>query len=110
MRSTKPESTQKINAALSLIKEHGTHSKAADAMVKEFDISRRQAYRYLKKATKIGKELAVPELKMAFTVKLSQSLIQALREYSKLSGESLSDIVTQSLEDFLQNGTGQSFK
>jgi predicted DNA-binding transcriptional regulator YafY len=107
MKSTHVERAQRINTALSLIKKLDTVSKAADAMTEEYGISKRQAYRYIHDANKIGAEIPIPDQKIAFTVKLSQSLIRGLREYAKQSGQSLSEIVTQSLEVFLQNGRGQ---
>jgi hypothetical protein len=107
MKSTQAERAQRINAALSLIKSYDTVSQAAKAMAEQFCISKRQAYRYINDAVKAGSEIPIPDQKIAFTVKLSQSLIQKLRAYSKASRKSLSDIVTQSLEDFLQNGRGQ---
>lgn len=107
MKSTQVERAQRINTALSLIRKHSTISKAADAMTERYGISKRQAYRYISEANKIGDEIPIPDQKIAFTVKLSQSLIQALREYARKSGKSLSEIVTQSLEVFLQNGRGQ---
>ena len=93
--------------ALSLIKKYDTVSKAADAMTEKYGISKRQAYRYISDASKIEKAIPIPDQKIAFTVKLSQNLIQGLREYAENSGKSLSEIVTQSLEVFLQNGRGQ---
>jgi predicted HicB family RNase H-like nuclease len=107
MKSTQAEHAHRINTALSLIKKHNTVSKAADAMTEMYSISKRQAYRYLREAGKIETQIPIPDQKIAFTVKLSQNLIQALREYAKKSGKSLSQIVTQSLEGFLQNGRGQ---
>lgn len=107
MKSTQTERAQRINTALSLIKKYNTVSKAANAMTEKYGISKRQAYRYIHEAGKIGAEIPIPDQKIAFTVKLSQSLIQALRKYAKKSGKSLSQIVTQSLEGFLQNGRGQ---
>ena len=107
MKSTQAERAQRINTALSLMKKHNNVAKAADAMTEKYGISKRQAYRYIHEAGKIGAELPIPDQKIAFTVKISQSLIQTLREYAKKSGKSLSQIVTQSLEGFLQNGRGQ---
>ncbi len=104
MKSTKAELTQRINAALLLIKEHSSTSQAADIMAQQYSISKRQAYRYVQQASKIGKQIAVPDPKIAFTVKLSQKLVQRLREHAKHTEKKLSTIVTQSLEDFLQNG------
>ncbi len=107
MKSTKAERAQRINAALSLIKKQGTVTKAVDTMAEQYGLSKRQAYRYIQEAGKIGIEIPIPDHKIAFTVKLSKKLVQELREYSKKSGKSLSEIVTQSLEVFLQNGRGQ---
>ena len=107
MKSTQAQRAQRINTALSLMKKDYTVSKAATTMAEQYGISKRQAYRYIHEAIKIGVEIPIPDQKIAFTVKLSQSLIQTLREYAKKSGKSLSEIATQALEGFLQNGRGQ---
>jgi predicted DNA-binding transcriptional regulator YafY len=103
-RSSNPERAKRINAAVSLIKKEKTSARAADALAEEFGISRRQAYRYVSEAQTIGKEISIPDIKIAFTVKLSKNLIKKLRKYTKTTGQSLSEIVTQALEAFLQNG------
>lgn len=104
MKSTKSELTQRINAALSLMRKYNSTSEATNMMVEQYSISKRQAYRYVEQANKIGEQVAVPDPKIAFTVKLSQKLVQRLREHAKHTEKKLSTIVTQSLEDFLQNG------
>ncbi len=104
MKSTKAELTQRINTALLLIRKYNSTSEAADIMVEQYSISKRQAYRYVEQASKIGKQIAVPDPKIAFTVKLSQKLVKRLREHAKHTEKKLNTIVTQSLEDFLQNG------
>ncbi len=104
MKSTKAELTHRINTALLLIREYNSTSEAANIMAEQYSISKRQAYRYVQQANKIGKQVAVPDHKIAFTVKLSQKLVQRLRDHSKYTGKKLSTIVTQSLEDFLQDG------
>jgi hypothetical protein len=103
-RSSNPERAHRINAALALIKREKSPAKAAAALTGKYGISRRQAYRYLHEAGVIGKQVPIPDTKTAFTVKLSRNLIRALRRYAKSTGESLSEIVTQALEAFLQNG------
>ncbi|MBU1922588.1 hypothetical protein KKD84_05265 [Patescibacteria group bacterium] len=70
-------------------------------------MSKRQAYRYVHEAEAIGSEVPIPDTKIAFTVKVSKNLIQAVRNYAKTSGQSLSEIVTQALQAFLQNGRGR---
>jgi len=104
MKSTNTELTRRINTALLLIRECGSISEAANMMAEQYSISKRQAYRYVQQAKKMGKQVAVPDPKIAFTVKLSQELVQKLREHSKYTGKKLSTIVTQALEDLLQNG------
>jgi len=73
-------------------------------MINQYGISKRQAYRYIQEAKMIRKDVPIPDTKIAFTVKLSQNLIQALRQHAKDTGKTLSEIVTRSLEAFLQNG------
>ena len=107
MKSTHAQRAQRINTALSLIKQQDAVSKAANTMAEQYGISKRQAYRYLHQARRTGAELPIPDQKTAFTVKLSRNLIQSLRKYARKSGRSLSEIVTQSLEVFLQNGRRQ---
>ena len=104
IRSSKPERAQRINTALALIKSEDSLSNAASALAKRYRISKRQAYRYVHEAEMIGKQVPVPDAKIAFTVKLSKNLIKSLRKYAKTTGQSLSEIVTQALEAFLQNG------
>jgi predicted DNA-binding transcriptional regulator YafY len=103
-KSSNTERAMRINAALSLIKEHGTVSKAVSVMADRYNISRRQAYRYIQEAQKIGTSIPIPEPKIAFTVKLSPKLIQTLRNRAKVSEQNLSEIVTQALENFLSKG------
>jgi predicted DNA-binding transcriptional regulator YafY len=106
-RSSSSERARRINSAVALIKQHGSVAKSAAALASQYGISRRQAYRYVHEAKAIGKEVQVPEQKIAFTVKLSQSLIQAIRQSAKSTGQSLSEIVTQALEAFLSKGRGR---
>ena len=86
-----------------MIENEESLSSAATALARRYRISKRQAYRYVREAERIGKQVPVPDTKIAFTVKLSKNLIKALRKYTKTTGQSLSEIVTQAIEAFLQN-------
>ena len=110
IKSSNKERAQRINAAHTLIKEHNTITQAVHAMVVQYGISKRQAYRYIAEAQKIGTYIPIPESKIAFTVKLTPNLIQKLRQYSIQSGISLSQIVTLALEIFLRRGRGRGRK
>lgn len=100
-RSSKVEQVQRINAALELLQAEHALAEAARILADRFSISYRQSYRYVQAAEEAGERIRLPRPKMAFTVKLPQSLIRRLREYAKSSGKSLSEIVTQAVEAFL---------
>lgn len=101
-RSSAPEHAERINAALELLKEYDSPAKAAAEVAVRFGISRSQAYRYVRKAGAMSEKMVVPGHKIPFTIKLSQDLIQALREYTVSTGKTLSEVVTQALESFLR--------
>lgn len=106
-RSSTPEYAKRINVALELLKEYNSPTKAAAEVAVRFGISRSQAYRYIRKAGAMGEKMEVPSPKVAFTIKLSQDLIQALREYAGSTGKTLSEVVTQALESFLRGIHGR---
>jgi hypothetical protein len=103
-RSSNTERAKRLNAAQALIKHKESPSNAAKTLGKQYGLSKRQAYRYVREAELIGKQVPVPDAKIAFTVKLSKNLIKTLRKYAKSTGQSLSEIVTQALEAFFQSG------
>ena len=104
VKSSNTERAKRINAAHELIKEHGTVARAVAAMVDRYKISKRQAYRYIHEAQKIGDKIPIPDSKITFTVKLSPKLIQITRDYAKVSGHTISEIVTRALEKYLYKG------
>jgi hypothetical protein len=106
-RSSAPEHAERINAALELLKENNSPAKAAAEVAVRFGISRSQAYRYVRKAGAMSEQMVVPSHKIAFTIKLSQDLVQTLREYTASTGRTLSEVVTQALENFLRGIHGR---
>jgi hypothetical protein len=106
-RASKSEHAQRINAAVELMKEYNSMARAAAVLVEREGISRSQAYRYVRKAEAMGKEVPVPAPKIPFTIKLSLDLIQSLRQYASSTGMTLSEIVTQALEAFLHGIRGR---
>ena len=103
-KSSNAEKVRRINAALRFIKREGSAARAAELLASQYGVSRSQAYRYVQAAQTAGKEVVVPGTKIAFTVKLSQRLIEEVRQRAQARGESISDIVTQALETFLYKG------
>ena len=106
-RASKAERTRRLNAAVAAVREHGTAAAAAKALAAEYDMSLRQAYRYVQEAGGLESELPVPDRTMAFTVKLPLRLIAALREYAQRTGRTLSDVVSEALRRFLFEDRGR---
>jgi predicted DNA-binding transcriptional regulator YafY len=103
-RSSNSVRAERINAAVALIEQLKSPAAAARALAAQYDISKRQAYRYVHEAKVVGRQVPIPDKKIAFTVKLSQNLIEALRQCARSTGQSLSEIVTEALEAFLYKG------
>ena len=101
-RSSDLQKAERINAAAEFLARHERQAEAAVALVRTFGISKRQAYRYLQEAPARGGTIAVPDAKVAFTVKLPHGLVNDLRRHAQRSGESLCAVVTQALEVFLR--------
>jgi len=87
--------------ALDLLKKKISPREVVCSLEAEFELSARQAYRYLQQAQKTTKPLAVPEPKAVFTVKLPTSLIQRVRQIARRHRQPISDLVNQALEDWL---------
>jgi len=103
-KSSNTERAKRINAAIVFLKECGSFAEAAEALSAQYGISKRQAYRYVKEAESAGGQIPVPDQKIAFTVKVSRNLSQAVRQYAQVKGQTLSEVVTQALEAFLYKG------
>ena len=96
------ELAERINAAVTLLRKDASSSEVISIIMKQFGVSRRQAYRYIQKAQKIRHLVPVPEEKIVFTVKLPKSRVALVRRIANSSGDSLSNIVTQALKTFLK--------
>ena len=101
-RSPHTKLAERINAALSLLKEGSGTEEVISEIITRFGVSRRQAYRYIQQAQQIESKLPIPEGKVVFTVKLPKSLVCLLRECANFTGESLSSIVAQAIEAYLK--------
>jgi hypothetical protein len=101
IRASALERSQRINMALDLLKKNNSPKEVVSSLVAEFDLSTRQAYRYLQQAHKTRKPLALPEPKTVFTVKLPLDVVQRVRQIARGRRQSISDLVTEALEDFL---------
>ena len=68
---------------------------------REFDLSERQAYRYLEEATHLDGPVEVSESTMPITIKLPVGMVRLLRAYARSSGLTIGVIVTRALVAFL---------
>ena len=101
------ERVRRTNAALAALRKHGATASAAKSLAAECGISMRQAYRYVQEAEGLDAELPVPDRVIAFTVKLPTRLIAALREHTRRTGRTLSDVVAEALRKFLFEDRGR---
>ena len=100
-RASDAEKAERLNHARGLLQRFDQLPDAVDRMVRDCSVSPRQAYRYLQRASRLKQDVPVGDTKIAFTVKLSERLVERLRSYANARSLSLSDIVSRALEAFL---------
>jgi predicted DNA-binding transcriptional regulator YafY len=96
-RATEIAKAQRLNRARELLQRFDYMPDAVAHMVKDSGISPRQAYRYLQQAQRLTQPVPIGDVKVAFTVKLSQELVRRLRIFANRTGLSLSEIVSRAL-------------
>ncbi len=101
-RSTNTEKVRRLNAARGLLQRHVSLAEAVRRLSGEFDLSERQAYRYLEQASKLDRTLEVPEATVPVTLKLPPRTVALLRRYASSSGLTIGAIVTAALNAFLR--------
>jgi hypothetical protein len=102
MRSTKAEKAQRLNAARGLLQRQVAPPEAIQRLSRAFDLSERQAYRYLEEASQLDRAVDVPETTVPVTLKLPPRTAELLRKYARSSGLTIGAIVTAALNAFLR--------
>jgi predicted DNA-binding transcriptional regulator YafY len=102
-RATDTQKAERLNLARELLR-HKQLPEAASELGQSCSISQRQAYRYLKQAQQLKGPVPVGDSKLAFTVKLSRTLVERLRAYASSTGLTLSDIVSRAVLRLLNRG------
>ena len=100
-RSTKADKARQLNAAHSLLQRHVALPAAVQRLSRQFDLSERQAYRYLEEAAQLGRPVEVTEATVPITLKLPPSTVGLLRGYARSSGLTMGAIVTRAMNAFL---------
>ena len=102
-RAGSAEYAERVNAAAELLAAGTAAADAARVLASRLGCSARQARRYVDRAG-AGGRVPVPEPGVVFTVKLPERLAAAVREHARASGRTISKVVAQALEEFLERG------
>jgi hypothetical protein len=100
-RSTKADRAQQLNVARGLLQHHVARPEAVRRLACRFDLSERQAYRYLQEASHLDGPVEVPDAAVPITLKVPPHTVQRLRKYARSSGLTMGSIVTGALNAFL---------
>ncbi len=101
VRSTSAEKARKLNAARGLLERHVALPEAMRRLSSMFQLSGRQAYRYLEAASRLDRPVEVAEASVPVTLKLPPRTVELLRKHAKSSGLTMGAIMTDALETFL---------
>lgn len=104
MRATSIQQIQRTNLALTLLKRQTPVTTVLSQLMAHYQISHRQAYRYLSQAAAQPAPLAIPSVKTVFTVKLPVPLVSQIRRQAREENQPISTLVAHALEDYLQRG------
>ncbi len=99
-RARRDEYALRINVAVQLLASGLSVPKAIRELAAQQGISHRQARRYVEQARDRG-TVDVPDPQQVFTVKLSRILVRRLKDYAQPKQRTLSSIVAQAVEEFL---------
>ena len=100
-RSTKADKARQLNAAHQLLERDMELSEAAQNLAREFNLSLRQAYRYLEEAAHLDQPVEIAEATVPITLKLPPATVRLLRAHAKSNGLTIGTIVTRALDAFL---------
>jgi hypothetical protein len=100
-RSTHAGRAQRLNAAFDLIASGYNLNEAAEALVEQFVLSRRQAYRYLQEAQSIKHPVEVSAPTIPITIKVPGDVVVKLRAYAQASGLTIGETVARAVLRFL---------
>lgn len=106
-RASEAQKAERLNLARVLLRQTDQLPEAVERLARDCSISPRQAYRYLQQAQRLKEPVPVSEPKLAFTVKLSHSLIQRVRLYASVKNLAISEVVSRALVAWLPRGRGR---
>jgi hypothetical protein len=105
-KSSESEQARRVNATVSLLNQKASPPEVVSWLIARYGISRRQAYRYFRQAQLAPGPVLVPEAKKVFTVKVSVSLIDLVRQRARRERSTISDWVEEALRHSLNATRG----
>jgi hypothetical protein len=100
-RSNKTDKARRLNAAYAMLQRNTPLSRAMRRLSGQFDLSERQAYRYLEEAAHLERPVEITEATVPITLKVPARTARLLRACARSSGLTIGAIVTQALTMFL---------
>lgn len=100
-RSTHSEKAQRLNAAFDLIARGYSLNEATEVLVEQFELSLRQAYRYLQEAQSLKRPVEVSAPTIPITIKVPVDVVVKLRAYAQASGLTIGETVARAVLRFL---------
>ena len=100
-RSTKADKAKQLNTAHRLLQRGVVLPEAAQMLSRKFDLSERQAYRYLEEASKLEGPVEVTKATIPITLKLPPDTVRLLRSQAARSGMTIGALVTRALDAFI---------
>ena len=101
-RAYADEYAVRVNRAVELLVALSS-ADAVRVLQAEFELSERQARRYVNAALERPEGVVVPERTAVFTVRLAPSLIVGLRRHARSRGQSLSATVAEAVQSYLDH-------
>jgi hypothetical protein len=100
-RAPAEQYAQRVNRAVALLRRFPVPA-VLRGLVQRYEVSLRQARRYVDVAQHHPQGVPVPEPTVVFTVKLPVELVRRVRSRARATGSSLSALVARALEDWLE--------
>src|SRR5437667_9971553 len=96
-RAGEAQRVERLNLAFGWLRHGFSPPDVIQRLTAVTGISQRQAYRYVEQAQQLKGPLTAVDAKVVFTVKLPQALVDRLHRYAESTGQTLSQIVSQTL-------------
>ena len=94
------DKARQLNAAYAMLQRNTPLPKAVQRLSGQFDMSERQAYRYMEEAAHLERPVEVTEATVPITLKVPARTARLLRACATSSGVTIGAIVTRALTMF----------